>query len=145
MNSPAPCVLRDACSLVLAGMQCATVAVGLIATTINGVAIAHPMAQGALRASVEPTTLRVTATLSAEEISIGTLDVLSGNPSDEARIERYGEYPLQHLFISADRRRASATHYSSTASGTFSQDTTICCSSRRCFWPWEVCGNSSRS
>ena len=105
MNSLAPVVSRDTCLRAMAGLRCAFAAIALVAATVSGVADAHPVAQGALLASVEPTTLRVTATLSAEEISIGTLDAMRGNPSEEARIERYGEYLLQHLFISADGRR----------------------------------------
>ena len=71
----------------------------------HGVTDAHPVAQGALLASVEPAKLRVTATVSAEEISIGTLDVARDTPSESARIERYGDYLLRHLYIIADGQR----------------------------------------
>lgn len=92
-------------SRLMAAARCAAVAILLATAMTRGVADAHPVAQGALLASVEPTKVRVTATVSAEEISIGTLDAAGGSSSEATRIERYGDYLLQHLFIVADGQR----------------------------------------
>jgi hydrogenase/urease accessory protein HupE len=97
-------IARPASRLMTAA-RCAVVTVLLATAMTYGVADAHPVAQGALLASVEPTKVRVTATVSAEEISIGTLDVARDNLSEATRIERYGAYLLQHLLIIADGRR----------------------------------------
>ena len=97
-------IARPASRLMVAA-RCAAVAILLATAMTRGVAGAHPVAQGALLASVEPTKVRVTATVSAEEISIATLAVARDNSSESTRIERYGDYLLQHLFIIADGQR----------------------------------------
>ena len=65
-------------------------------------ACAHPVAQGALRATVDGDALRLRATLSIEEVLVGTLYLGQAERPDAVRLQRYGDYLREHVQVRAD-------------------------------------------
>src|SRR5262249_50987201 len=63
-------------------------------------AFAHPVAQGAMDVEISDDSLRVQATVSAEEVLVAATG-RSSNPSGDAWHD-YGEYLRQHLYVRVD-------------------------------------------
>jgi hypothetical protein len=77
-------------------------AIAVIASLVATLVQAHPAPQGALRASVGPASVRMVATISLEEVSIGSLHLAGSNSSERARLELYAGYLSRHIRIVAD-------------------------------------------
>ncbi|HXV83198.1 MAG TPA: HupE/UreJ family protein [Candidatus Binatia bacterium] len=69
------------------------------------IAVAHPVAQGALEIVVFPQRISVTARVSMEEVLVAAAYGGPKNASAFERVRAHGEYLLAHLLVAADGRQ----------------------------------------